>query len=265
VDKGSLELLYRIADASISQRIFTPAYQRISEAEQREPYDWRLSWYRGKALIAQGKVDEALTHFDVVYGEVPGETAPKLALGLCYEIKGLPQDAIAYYESVARTDAHMTAAAFGLARSFMAVRNRAAAVKALQAVPSSSVRYGQALLALAQVLTAPLPGEVAPAANFIQSGEVMRAAQGLVEGIPYHEASSQIYVWAVEAMDRGTTFDLNVPIFNAATAKGPRELKRNLRTAAEHDLLVCARYARDRPTRVEYVDQANKVAPRRIW
>src|SRR6185436_7077349 len=125
----------------------------LAEAEQHDPFDWRVAWYRGKALLAEDKLSEALTAFDLVFGEVPGEVAPKLALGLCYEILGQDADAIAYYDSVLRTDLHMTAAAFGLARVYFRQGRRADAVTALEQIPSSSVRFSQAQLALASVLT----------------------------------------------------------------------------------------------------------------
>ncbi len=55
--------------------------------------------------------------FNAVYGQVPGELAPKLALALACELSGEHDVAEALYLVCARTDANYTApAAFGLAR-----------------------------------------------------------------------------------------------------------------------------------------------------
>ena len=55
--------------------------------------------------------------FNAVYGQVPGELAPKLALALACETGGEPDIAESLYVVCARTDANYIApAAFGLAR-----------------------------------------------------------------------------------------------------------------------------------------------------
>src|SRR6266496_3065186 len=133
----SAELPLRSADLLIERGDFADAEARLSEVEQIAPYDWRLAWYRGKSLLAQGKHQEALTAFDQVFGEVPGEVASKLAIALGYELAGDANNAIVYYESVVRTDPQLTAAAFGLARAHLLQGDHAAAAAALEQVSSA--------------------------------------------------------------------------------------------------------------------------------
>jgi serine/threonine-protein kinase PknG len=262
---GSAELLLRIADASISQRVFEAAFQHLAQAETHDPFDWRVAWYRGKALLAQDKIAEALTEFDAVFGEVPGEVAPKLALGLCYEILGQDADAIAYYDSVLRTDVQMTSAAFGLARVHLRAGRRADAVAALEQIPASSVRFSQAQLALASVLTEQSTNGLPAFDDLAKASEVIRGLQGMVEGIPLHETAADLYIAAATLAESKTPFSLAVPILDVAGKSSVREAIRAFRAGAEHELRVCAHYAQTREERVAYVDQANQVGPRRWW
>ncbi|MGH3975712.1 MAG: protein kinase domain-containing protein, partial [Pseudonocardiaceae bacterium] len=44
-------------------------------------YDWRMTWHRGLLALANGHIDDAECQFAEVYRALPGEDAPKLALG----------------------------------------------------------------------------------------------------------------------------------------------------------------------------------------
>ena len=72
--------------------------------EAKDPFDWRPLWYRGRALLAQKRYDEAQEAFNRIYSELPGELAPKLALALAAELSGDLRSAIRYYDVVSRTD-----------------------------------------------------------------------------------------------------------------------------------------------------------------
>ena len=69
------------------------------------------------AARRDGNAATAQEAFNAVYGQVPGELAPKLALALACETGDEPGVAEALYLTCLRTDAHYTAAAaFGLSR-----------------------------------------------------------------------------------------------------------------------------------------------------
>ncbi|MFD7954541.1 tetratricopeptide repeat protein [Streptomyces ardesiacus] len=48
-------------------------------------YDWRIFWHRGLVHLTRGAVDQAEDEFAATYAALPGEAAPKLALGYCAE------------------------------------------------------------------------------------------------------------------------------------------------------------------------------------
>ena len=72
---------------------------------------------RPGAAARRGSRSAARASFNAVYGQVPGELAPKLALATACELSGEPDIAESLYVICARSDANYTApAAFGLAR-----------------------------------------------------------------------------------------------------------------------------------------------------
>ncbi|MBH5334879.1 tetratricopeptide repeat protein [Streptomyces pactum] len=109
--------------------------------------DWRTVWHRGLHALATGDHATAAVSFDAVYDAFPGETAPKLALGVCAEILGQLDNAEEYYRLVWTTDPSYVSAAFGLARVRLRTGDRTAAVRALESVPESSIHYTAARVA----------------------------------------------------------------------------------------------------------------------
>jgi serine/threonine-protein kinase PknG len=198
-----------------------------------------------------------LRQFDVVLGEPPGELAPKLAVGLGYELANDAGNAVVYYESVTRTDPLCTAAAFGLARAHLASGDRAGAVAALETVAASSVRFVQAQLAVAGVLSG--DDQHPPAIDELRhAGAVIDGLKGLIDGLPAHKVAADFFNVAAQVFEH-----------NGHTATRPTDQllgvapePARLRSAAERELRLCARYATDRHTRIAYVDQANGVRPR---
>ncbi|MGW3284807.1 tetratricopeptide repeat protein [Streptomyces sp. NPDC001002] len=117
---------------------------RAAEASvgpERAPYDWRLDWHRGLVALARDQVAVARRHFDRVYAAIPGEYAPKLALGHCAERLGRWPEALTFYEAVRLRNPSLGGAAFGAARARLALGDERAgeeAVRVLDAVPRHS-------------------------------------------------------------------------------------------------------------------------------
>lgn len=105
------------------------------------PHDWRLDWHRGLLALARSRVPEARGHFDRVYAAIPGEYAPKLALGYCAERLGRLHEALSFYEAVRLRNPSLGSAAFGAVRARLALGGPDAlrdAIAALDAVPQHS-------------------------------------------------------------------------------------------------------------------------------
>ncbi|MDX3345075.1 tetratricopeptide repeat protein [Streptomyces sp. ME02-6979A] len=161
-------------------------------------YDWRIFWHRGLIHLTRDAVDKAEDEFAATYAALPGEAAPKLALGFCAEYLaerpresagegGGPADAQAaarmrarqaqaeeFYEAVLRRDPTQGSAAFGLARVRLRRAGRRPAVDVLDGVPTTSRHYDAARVAAVRILTGRLPDRPAPLA-----AELREAAERL--------------------------------------------------------------------------------------
>jgi serine/threonine-protein kinase PknG len=110
-----------------------------------DPWEWRAVWLQGLAALAKNDAVAARAAFNAVYGQVPGELAPKLALALTCEVSGEADVAQSLYTTCARTDVNYTApAAFGLARIRRARGDLDGALAALDLVPTTSRAYVEA-------------------------------------------------------------------------------------------------------------------------
>jgi len=135
---------------------------------EHAPYDWRLDWHRGLLALGRDQVDAAWGHFDRVYAAIPGEYAPKLALGLCAERLGQRHEALTFYEAVRLRNPSLGSATFGAVRARLALggeRARDDAVQALDAVPQHSrhrtaARTAAVRVGVEHVRTAEHPDEV---------------------------------------------------------------------------------------------------------
>jgi serine/threonine-protein kinase PknG len=119
--------------------------QVVKDMLAADPWEWRAVWVSGLAALQAGDHRAAQQAFNAVYGQVPGELAPKLALALACELGGEPDLAIRLYSTCARTDANYVApAAFGMARVHAARKDVPAAVAALDLVPPTSRSFTEA-------------------------------------------------------------------------------------------------------------------------
>ena len=217
-----------------------------------DAFDWRPDWYCGKLYLSLGRAAEAVECFDKVYGEIPGETVPKLALAMALEAEGRAAEAAGLYDTVSRTDPALAVAAFGLARCRLAAADRAGAVAALARVPDSAALAGEARLAAVQALSDGDPTETE-----------LRQASDILAGmdrtdLPRHEAEAAVALQAARQAEKGTL-----------QARGPALLgvpatARALRLRAETALRICARLSGSAAARIAYVDRANALRPRTL-
>ena len=152
---AKLDLLLNAQNPSIEVRLAT-AYTAVEAGEldttdrvvgeilNDDPWEWRAIWLAGLAALARNDGNNAQAAFNAVYGQAPGELAPKLALAVACEEGGQPDIAESLYLTCLRTDANFTAAAaFGLARirsqrHTEGVGELEAAIAALDMVPTTS-------------------------------------------------------------------------------------------------------------------------------
>ncbi|MFS2291585.1 MAG: serine/threonine-protein kinase PknG [Actinomadura sp.] len=253
------EVLLALARARIELDDVAAADALLDEAASRLPGDWRIDWYRAVALLAAGNVAAAAPRFDRLYGLLPGEKAPKLALAHCRE-KTDPADAIRLYKMVWDTDQSYINAAFGLARVHLAAGDRAAAIAALDEVPKISIRYVSAqIAAIATAVRGRGPGEVTPA-ELLAAGDRLNALD--LDAENRDRLAAEILEAALDwllagrgpALGPGRTPSL----LGAPLAEIP------LRRMLERTYRELARRTRDRDECRRLVDSANAVRPRTL-
>jgi serine/threonine-protein kinase PknG len=157
----SIEIQLCKCRAHLELADFEKAHECLGTAEEflgeAADYDWRVAWHHGLLALANDKSIDAVIKFAEVYRALPGEDAPKLALGFCYEQMDKPDDtqhyAQHYYEAVWLRDRSQASAAFGLARIYLRRGNRNDAVTILDEVPNVSRHYDAARIAAVRILS----------------------------------------------------------------------------------------------------------------
>ncbi|PSB22239.1 serine/threonine protein kinase [Phormidesmis priestleyi ULC007] len=252
---NSTEAPLRLADSLIGVKS-AQAETYLAEVEAKDPWDWRVLWYRGRSLMAQGKFKEAQAAFDQVYFDLPGELAPKLALALSAEqAKNYPL-AIKMYDLVSRTDPSYVSAAFGLARCLNARGDRQAAVAALERVPPSSSLFTRSRVEVARTLINRDRG--APGTSELRAASVAIEALTL-DGVERHRLTQQVLETALHLVTTkavsptSTIAILGQPLEEPKIRKGLEKALRDLAHLAIGD------------EKIRLVDEANRVRPRSIF
>jgi serine/threonine-protein kinase PknG len=246
-----------MVDELVTLGQYGDAETRLAAVQKDHPTDWRLAWYRGRALLAQGKMQDTLATFESIVSELPGELAPKQALGRAYEASGSLDQAISYYDAVSKADGTFTSAALGLARCLEVRKDKAGAAAAYRRVPATSSRYPQAQMALARLL---LHVGTVSRDDVLAAAAAVEALEGVTDGIELHRLRAEVFSVAVR---RAT-----LPGYKQGSDPGAAEsvlgvplVASRLRFAAEKELRTCARMAPTEDERFALVDQANAIRP----
>jgi serine/threonine-protein kinase PknG len=217
--------------------------------------DWRVTWYQGLAGLVSGRLPEARAAFEAVYDELPGELAPKLAIGLAAEAAGDQETAATYFGIVWTTDRSYVSAAFGLARAWLSVRDPSSAVQVLTSVPDTSTHHLAAQIAAVRArLSASDPAA-------LSLGDLTDAGTRL-ERLSLDPTT--LHTLTIEVLQAG----LSMVHAGSPPASGrvlDCELRDDdLRLGLERSYRALARLSRTPNERYSLVDRANKVRPRTL-
>jgi len=251
----TVEVELRLARALTDAGEWRAARELCDAIEKDDPWEWRAAWARGIGYLAMGRPASALSDFTDVYAAAPGELAPKLALGVVFELTNAPDRALPWYEVVARTDPSYTTAAFGLARCRLANGDGPGALAAYDAVPPSSSSHDDAQVAKVQRLVATDDGRV-PALDELHAAAATLRSLSLDPERRAH-LNVQLLLAALALVDHG----------GAATTAGDKVLgveltERDLRAGIERGYRTLAHLTEDADERIRLVDWANAVRPR---
>jgi serine/threonine-protein kinase PknG len=252
----SAEAMLRLANALTDTKEYEEAESILAKVEELDAWDWRILWYRGRSLMAQGKYKEAQDAFDQVYFDLPGELAPKLALALAAERAERYAFAIKMYDLVCRTDPSYVTASFGLARCLLATGDRNGAVATLERVPQSSSLFARSRVEVARTLintkiANPSSQELKDAGNAIETIAL--------EGMERYRLTKQVLETALNLI---TARSLTPTSSMTILGKPLEEI--HLREGLEQALRKMAHLATGEE-KIRLVDEANRVRPRTIF
>ncbi|MEN3358553.1 MAG: serine/threonine-protein kinase PknG [Mycobacteriales bacterium] len=232
--------------------------------------DWQADWLGGLVALAQEQPAAAAEAFERVRAELPGEPAPKLALGMCGELLDRPEDAARWYDLVATTEPACTSAAAGLGRARAAAGDRAGAVSAFGRIPPASAAWSAGQVAAVRALTATAGDSGQPPST----ADLVRAAD-LIGSLTLAPAiAAELRVDLLQQALRAALAGAPLPaaVLGAAAGRGPigpangangTADERRVRFALEHEYRVLARSV-DGPDRFRLVDLANEIRPRTL-
>jgi serine/threonine-protein kinase PknG len=248
----SVEARRWYTDLLLSLGEYKEAHEVLDALAAEDPFDWKVSWYRGKSFLAAGDAKAARNEFDRVYFEMPGEVAPKLAIAFAAEQAGEIEVATAFYERVAKTDPNNTTAVFGWARCLQARSDFAGAAAALEMVPPSHSLYTQSRITLARVL---MHDEKSMDDTLLdRTAHTIESIS--TEGEPLHQLAARLLSCAVWMISLG-----KIKADRARTLLGNPVEQYDLRRGAESEYRKAARFAADTPEKLAMVDRANEIRP----
>ncbi len=220
-----------------------------------DPWEWRGVWLHGLVALAAADYPSAISAFNSVYGQLPGELAPKLALARACELGGEPGVAAQLYAECARTDAaYVAPAEFGLARLAAAADRRDEALAALDRIPATSRAFGDARRQRALLLASAV-GSARPLDDLAEAASELD--QAALDPKGRAELRIQILSAALdEVREHGPAATL--------TIAGAGATEPSLRSGLEQAYRDAARLADDDAARIRLVDQANSVRVRSL-
>ncbi|XVX20615.1 tetratricopeptide repeat protein [Actinomycetota bacterium] len=246
--EASPEVLLEMARAALRGGRSDLVKEAANTLLAQDPWDWRAVWMLGLDAIARGDSAAAISSFGAVRDQIPGELAPRLALGLAAEVGGHAPAAEQEYLTVLHSDsAYVAAGALGLARLRSGAKDPSGAVAALELVPASSRTHPRAQLMRARLLSS--------RGSLTDLREAVAAVQTF-SADPRERASFQ-----ADALENALRQVLaNGPRTDVAVAGVPAT-EMSLRNALEKTYRELATLTPDPEERAGLVDRANDVRP----
>ncbi len=261
IDSGQVqpsdEVYLRLAWELIQLRQYEDPEPILRQVELSNPWEWRVPWYRAVLGLQRGMATSAADNFSRVWTELPGETAPKMAVALAAELAGEYERALELYELVISSDTSFVSAAFGLARCNWQLSDHEGVVKALNRVPTSSAAHYDAQVAAARALVSGGPSgqpaleDLASAAATIERLQLDAAERAAI--------SAEIFERALAGLSDGRIDP------DGGVMLGRELNEKSLREGLEHTYRTQARLAPTDAERIRLVDKANAVRPRSLF
>jgi serine/threonine-protein kinase PknG len=251
---GSAETQLALARALIVAGDLSHAATVLAFVATSVDADWRVVWYQGLHELAAGHPDAARAAFDTVCDTLPGELAPKLALGFAAEAMDDQAAAARFFQLVWTVDHSYVSAAFGLTRIRLAADDRASAITALSAVPETSSYHEAAQVAAVRIHVSPGRGQSRVSADDLEAAG-RRLGRLTLDAARQQHLTGEILRAALDCAVAGQPLADGRLLDCELTERG-------LRLGLEKCYRAQARLAPTRRRQIELVDLANDARPR---
>jgi serine/threonine-protein kinase PknG len=249
----SVETSLALARAMISTGDRPGADRVLASLSAKYAGDWRIAWHVGLADLMAGRLGAARDAFDAVYDALPGELAPKLALGFTAEAAGDQVLATRFFRLVWTIDRSFVSAGFGLARTLLHAGDRAGAIAALTGVPDTSSHYLAAQLTAVRIRVLPPAGRpCVSAADLREAG--LGVGRLTLDQTALEQVTAEVLQAALARLRASEPLD-------GSQLLGCDGNERSLRFGLERSYRAQAQLTSDRRHRTELVDLANSVRP----
>jgi serine/threonine-protein kinase PknG len=237
----------------------------------KDPWEWRALWVQGLAALQRNDANAAVAAFNAVYGQLPGELAPKLALARACELRGDLDTAASLYEVCAQTDAAYSAIGLiGLARIAQLKGDQAASLAALERVPATSRLFGYAKTHRAEVLLdragvsvgGSVPGSDAEADPVSDLRLALSEHAAGADPITHATFRSNVFRKLLSLDPQQLAAAPAMPVVQGGSTVPTTHVE--LRNALEASLREQARLAPTYQERVSLIDEANRVRNRTL-
>ncbi|MBV9712082.1 MAG: tetratricopeptide repeat protein, partial [Ktedonobacteraceae bacterium] len=148
VNPMSVDAHLRLAEVLIEQGEFSQALAEVTKVQRMAPGNWKIAWYTGRLLEAEGKLTAATDQYRELMADLPGELPPQLALARVSARQGNDSMAVDLFSSVLKADPGNTDAILGVTNSFLNLKRWDDAAQVLSSVSEAAAKYVDAQLLL---------------------------------------------------------------------------------------------------------------------
>ena len=261
VNPASADAHLRLAEVLIEQDKYTEALAEITKVQRLEPNNWKIAWFTGLLLEAQGDLIPAKDQYNELIQDLPGELPPLLALARVYAKLGDTKAAVDTYNQVIKADPGSTEALFGASDALAQSQDYDGAAAALVMVADSSSKYTDAQMKICKIYLYEKPQ---PAPNDLKqvASSIKQLARFGMDNTDFLLTKADFYAHAWELSKTGKLGnDFQLPDDDQPRGNpGPRLLGRE----AERYYQIYLERSPNAPNREEIVRQKFRVAPWRL-
>lgn len=243
----------RLAEACIDLGEYTQALAQITQVQCKVPGHWKVIWYTGRLLEAQGHLSAAADQYRELVADLPGELPPQQALARVSARQGDDTAAVKHYGDVLKADPGNTEAILGVTDSLLNLQRWDEAAKILSSVNEAAARYIDAQLLLCELYIRRMTPLTLP--NLQRAAEAVQSLAGRTEDPRYYLARGDVYRAAWQAFR-------TQPVPPKTTIAGvPNPSPRALSKVAEESYIQYLRRTEHPANREEIVRRRFEVAP----